>query len=305
MRMNSRAIWAAAMLLPASVALADIVSVDGSVDAAYGGPLAVQVNGTQFGNSTIGELGFANGSEMDAAFGLISGGTLYLTFTGNLESNFNKMEIFIDSVAGGQNRLRGDNPDVDFNGLNRMGDDGSGNGLTFDAGFEADYFVTATNGDIGGGTYQLFANSADILTAGGGVGTFLGGASHTPAQIIGPNGIVLSMNNSNALGVNSFGNPNDSDPASVGTGLELAIPLSLLGNPAGPVLVTAFVNGGGHDFASNQWMASLPDGFGNLGEPRGINLASLDGAQYFSVIPEPTMMAMLILGGAVLARRRR
>lgn len=105
---------------------------------------------------------------------MIDGGTLCQRLPGNLESNFNKIEIFIDSVAGGQNMLRGDNADVDFNGLNRMGNDGSGNGLMFDMGFEADYYITATNGDIGGGTYQLFANYATLPTLGGGSGSFLG-----------------------------------------------------------------------------------------------------------------------------------
>jgi len=295
---------AGAALLLGGVAHADLITVDGTAEAAYGAPVAVQGIGTQFGNSTTGELGFAGGSELDAAFGTISSGILYLTFTGNLESNFNKMEIFIDSVAGGQNRLRGDNADVDFNGLNRMGDDGSGNGLTFDSGFEADYYVTATNGDIGGGTYQLFANSAELLTGGGGTGGFLGGADHTPAQIIGGNGIILSMNNSNVLGVNSLGNPNDSDPGSVTTGLELAIPLSLLGNPGGAVLVSAFINGGGHDFASNQWLGGLPDGFGNLGEPRTINLGGIDGLQYFTVIPEPSTLGVIFLAGMFSLRRR-
>ena len=45
---------------------------------------------------------------------------------------FNKLDIFIDAIDGGQLKLRGDNPNVDFNGLNRMGDDGSNNGLRFD-----------------------------------------------------------------------------------------------------------------------------------------------------------------------------
>jgi hypothetical protein len=290
----------AALALSALAAAAGAQIIDGTAEALYGAPRAIQAAGTQFGNSNIGQLGWANGSELDAAFGRISGGNLYLTLTGNLETNFNKIEIFIDSVAGGQNRLRGDNPNVDFNGLNRMGDDGSGNGLTFDAGFGADYYITATNGDIGGGTYQLFSNYAELTV--GGAGIFLGGASHTPAQIIGPNGIVLSMNNSNTLGVGSFGNPNDSDPATVLTGLELMIPLSVIGNPGGPIRVTAFINGGGHDFASNQFLGSLPSDYGNLGEPRNINLENIPGLQYF-VVPEPASLVALLLAFGMIRRR--
>lgn len=286
-------VWAAA--LSAAPVLAG-VTVDGSRDASYGAAVSVQTIGTQFGNANIGQLGFANGSELDAAYGRVNGGALNLLLTGNLESNFNKLEIFIDSMAGGQGTLRGDNPDVDFNGLNRMA------GLIFDNGFEADHYITATNGDTGGGTYQLFANYAQVLTGGGGSGMFLGGASHTPAQIVGPNGIVLSMDNSNTLGVNSLGNPNDSPPDSVTTGLEVSIPLAVLGG-AGPFKIVAFVNGGGHDFASNQWLGSLPAGFGNLGEPTTINLKNIEGDQYFTVVPEPSSLLALLAGVALLRRR--
>jgi hypothetical protein len=95
------------------------------------------------GTATSGQVDYANGSELDAAYAYVdmNNQILYLFLSGNLESNFNKLEIFFDTVAGGQNRLRGDNSGVDFGGLNRMGDDGSGNGLTFDQGFEADYWI--------------------------------------------------------------------------------------------------------------------------------------------------------------------
>jgi hypothetical protein len=46
-----------------------------------------------------------------------------------------------------------------------MGDDGSGNGLTFDAGFEADYWIGITGG---GAPYALYANWAQLATFGGG-----------------------------------------------------------------------------------------------------------------------------------------
>ncbi|MBC7834928.1 MAG: hypothetical protein H7Y88_07485 [Phycisphaerales bacterium] len=143
----------------------------------YGPPLFIQDTPTGFGDANLGTIDFANGSEMDGMYGYIAsqGGQnfLYLVMTGNLESNFNKLEVFIDSAPGGQNTLRGDNPNVDFNGLNRMGDDGSGNGLTFDAGFEADYYLTFTGGNSGG-SYATFANFAELLTAGGGSGSFIG-----------------------------------------------------------------------------------------------------------------------------------
>lgn len=171
-------------------------AIDGDIagDAAWGTVLTLQQNGTQFGDSNSGVIDFANGSELDGLYGFIcttdpdgAGGQpaqpyLYLFFTGNLESNFNKFDLFIDCNAGGQNRLRGDNPDVDFNGLNRMGDNNGSNGLTFDDGFEADYYLQFTGGDVGGGNYATFASFAEILTNGGGRGSFIGSgdAGNTP-----------------------------------------------------------------------------------------------------------------------------
>jgi hypothetical protein len=95
----------------------------------------------------------AVGSEIDGVYGKIEGGKLYLVVTGNLQNNFNKLDLFFDvNPTEGQNQLRNDSPDVDFNGLNRMGNGGGGApnaglGLKFDADFTADYFVSITNGN--------------------------------------------------------------------------------------------------------------------------------------------------------------
>jgi hypothetical protein len=154
-------------------------------DAAWGAALFTQAAATGFGDANSGAIDCTNGSEIDQAFGFICnadpdgpGGRpaeafLFLFLTGNLESNFNKLDLFFDCQAGGQNRLRGDNPDVDFNGLNRMGDDGSGNGLRFDDGFEADYYLQFTCGNCPD-NFATFASFAELLTNGGGRGSFIG-----------------------------------------------------------------------------------------------------------------------------------
>lgn len=257
------------------------IAMDGVREAAYGEALALQNVETQFGNSDLGLIDFANGSELDSAHGFVDvdGGYLRLFLAGNLESNFNKLEVFIDFKDGGQNRLRGDNPDVDFNGLNRMGDDGSGNGLTFDEGFAADYYVTFT---CGNSPLETFANSAELLTKGGGSGGFIGSGGAGSNFLNGNNGILIALDNSNTGGVG--GGTGKASGAGVLTGIEIAIPLALLGGYDGrDVNVSAFINGGGHDFLSNQVLGGIGGGNGNLGEPRNVNFNFLSGLQFFTV----------------------
>jgi hypothetical protein len=132
------------------------IAVDGTRagdDSFYGPALSVQNTNTGFGNATNGDSRYANsGSEIDQVFGAVEGDRLYVLVTGNLESNFNKLEVFIDSAPGGVNQLNGanlptgvdpfccgSNPNVAA--LQKM------NGLRFDAGFEADHYLTFSNGN--------------------------------------------------------------------------------------------------------------------------------------------------------------
>lgn len=130
----------AAVLFSSSAALA--ISIDGVKDAGYGTALSVQTVETQFGDANPD-----NGSEWNAGYGKIESGRLFLMLTGNLEANFNKLEIFIDSKAGGQNVFTS------------AGNDGAAamNGLVFDAGFTADYHLILRRGN--GNTFDAdFAN---------------------------------------------------------------------------------------------------------------------------------------------------
>src|SRR5437879_4244600 len=112
-------VMAAALLAVPVMTIA--IPVDGTADTAYGSAIVTQQLGTAFGDSMIGFVDFSDGSELDAAYGIISNGVLYLVLAGNLESNFNHLEVFLQTGAGGQNTLTNINPNVDFNGLNRMG----------------------------------------------------------------------------------------------------------------------------------------------------------------------------------------
>jgi hypothetical protein len=270
------------------------IAVDGTAEAVYGPAAVVQSVGTGFGDSTDGLKGTCNGSELDGAFASLDavGGYLYLTLAGNLQSNFNKLELFIDCKAGaGQNQLRSDNVDVDFNGLNRMGVDAVNAipGLKFDDGFGADFYFTCTGG-LPNGTppYTLYANFAQVLTEGGGIGSYIGQSVTDPTTGViriddVTYGIQAAIDNSNIAGVD--GNPaGTSTGAGVATGIELRIPISVLGwDGVSPIKVCAFINGGGHDFASNQFISPLPAGYGNMGEPRLIDMSVIPGDQFFIV----------------------
>jgi hypothetical protein len=267
----------AASLLFATAALAQPV-IDGSWDPIYR-VLAIQNTQTGFDDSNLGAVDYANGSELDVAYGIVKDGWLYLLLAGNLESNFNKLEIFFDTRPGGQNRLRGDNPDVDFNGLNRMSDDGSGNGLTFDPDFEADFWIGVTGG---GSPYRLYANYAELGSPG--VGLYLGNTGAVSDGVLvdgnNPFGIRVTINNSNTGGVT--GGTGLGNGADVMTGVELAIPLNAIGNPTSSFKVCVFINGLFHDYLSNQVLAGIGGG-GNLGEPRLVNFGNIPGEQYFWV----------------------
>lgn len=278
------------------------VTVDGQATE-YGDPLTVQTVGTQFGNNGDASPVTADGSELNAGFALIDGGKLNMVLSGNLQTNFNKLEVFVDAKAGGQNQLRSDNPDIDFNGLNRMAE------LTFDASFAPDYFVTYTTGVGGSGNPEHFLNAAELATAGAGAGGFVGGGEISGLPVIsgaGPKAggtIEAALDNSNVVGVGPFGDPFDSDPATVLTGVELTIDLNELGwDGVSLIKIAAFVNGSGHDFVSNQVLGGLPAGTGNLGEPANVDFNQFDGLQYF-VIPEPASLMLLALGGLMLRRR--
>lgn len=302
MKRLALALAAAAVSTASSAAFA---APDGVAESAYGPALAVQSVQTQFGNSNLGNPLTANGSELDQAYGRIEGGVLKIILTGNLETNFNKLELFFDTGAGGQNQLRGDNADVDFNGLNRMGNDGSGNGLKFDAGFDADFYMTITGGNTGS-AIQYFSNFATLPTSGGGSGTFVGGSANDSSLISGALGINIAVDNSNTGGVGG-GTAADSG-AGVLTGVEIEIPLAALGNALGDIRIVAFINGGGHDFLSNQVLGGLPGDFGNLGEPRTVDFSQIAGNQFFTVgsgvIPEPAALSLLGVPALLMLRRR-
>lgn len=307
-------------------------TVDGLLEASfYGPPVAVQNTPTAFGNATNGHARFAvQGSELDAAYARVSDGYLFLFIAGNLETagqglawsvgNLNKLELFVDAVPGGQNSLRGDNVDVDGGALGSMGHWDTNNiGLRFDAGFEADFYLTFYNRtevvpyfdppQIE--AWRGYLYYATLPSAGGGTAQTLGVAqdpthtSFTPTFTF-TNGVKLGFNNSNAGGVWGTGHASESDTSlatNVTTGLELAIPVEFFAAADGAlndtIRIAAFVNDVNHRYMSNQVLGPMGQssgGYGNLGDPRLFNFAETysPGDQFFAAAnPYPSARAML------------
>lgn len=269
-----------------SICMAGIgVTPDGTLDDVYSPAVALQGTASNFGDNDFGQPGFGNGSEMNAMHIEYIDGAIVIFVSGNLESNYNKAEFFIDARPGGQNQLLSNNPDVDFEGLRRMGNsnENATDGLVFDAGFEPDFWIGVTCGDDGTGGFVTYANCAELRTEGEGSGEFLGeGSSGSEGAITGGNGIQVAIDNSNIAGVGGGTGPDCG--LDVTTGIEIIIPNFVIdwdfeGLPFDNIKVCAFINGSGHDFVSNQVLGSIPPG-DNLGEPRGLNFNLIDGNQY-------------------------
>jgi hypothetical protein len=246
-------------------------------------------------DASLGLVGGSNGSELDQASGFVSAGTLHLFFSGNLICQGNAVDyglithnlyLFIDSGAGGQNRLRADNADLDYGALNRMA------GLTFDAGFAPDYWL-GCRGALAdfydpASPYTLTAHLAELPAGGGGAGHLLGttGAGG-PGTLMGgtnPNGIQVTIDNRNVSGVTS--GCDASSGAGATTGVEWAIPLAAIGDPSGCIRVCAVVASGSAYTIFNQVLGPLPAGTCALGAPSGVDFNGYEGDQFFSVCDE-------------------
>ena len=239
------------------------VTVDGILNNSegYGGPLATQTINTGFGDSTTDTSGNSNGgSELDAVYGVVTNGYLYLFIAGNVQANGNNINLFVaDGQAGGQSVLEiGGSPG-----------EAAMNGSTFSPGFNANvmftFTVTATN--------SVVNLSVDEAVLSGSPGTELhlgnvalsGGSGNN--QNLSDSGIAVGFDNVNTSGVNGSSGTaaNQAAADAVTTGLELGIPLSALGNPTGAIKVLVDINGNGYVYLSNQFLPGLAVGTGNLG----------------------------------------
>ena len=266
----------------------------------YGSPLAVQTISTGFGLAAGGNDS-VGGSELDAAYGAISGGNLYLFLAGNTENNGNHLNVFIaGGAAGGQNVL----------GAAATGTMQAMNGSVFSPGFNATFAL-----DVNDYAGTLYSEEYNLI---GGTGGYVGALAETSTGIAaGSDGGVSSiyLNNNHASTMGAPGSAY-SGGAAVTTGYELVIPLSAIGYGGGNIMVLADVNGGSDGYLANQFLPGLAVGTGNVGgggpytgsSGSQFNFASTPG-EYFtvSVVPEPATMTFLGFSGlaALLAIRRR
>jgi hypothetical protein len=279
---------------------AHAVVIDGTADGSYGSALFTQSNATGFGDSNLGSLDLANGSELDGVFGLLDSNALDLVATGNVESNFNHEVFFIDTGTGGFNTIGADNASSDdFGFLNSLA------GTKFDTGFNASYAVWVRNGNDGSDTEPntMFVTVAKLGAAGSDLLKLnAGGTAGTIRTVTDAGGFAAALNNSNTGGVTG----SSGSGAGVTTGFEFNLPVSIFGSTSS-VKVAGFILGG--TFLSNQVIGGLPAGTGNLGNAAPTDFSAIAGNQFVTInatpAPEPGTVAALGLGALFILRRRR
>lgn len=176
-------------------------TIDGALDAGLYTQIFAQPNGayTTGDNTTLGTNNSSNGSEIDAIYVCRTATDLYIFVAGNIKTDFgDALDLYVDSVSGsGQQVILNNNANINFDNLNN-----NIAGLTFDAGFDADYCILMNGGNS---PAEFYADAAQLVTGGGGAGGFQGGSGQSVgmlAVITGtPDGIEIGIDNSNIAGI--------------------------------------------------------------------------------------------------------
>lgn len=299
----NRFICSIAALVVASAfgAPASAVSLDGSIVGDNYSTRALQTIQTGFGG------GF---NELAGAYARVQGGNLNIAITGKIES-FNKLMLFIDTGAGGENVLT----QSTGSGGNNVASDGWADkmgGFAFDNSVSPNYLLLSRAGNFGGDKFDFNFSTVGSTAVDEETFDIFGGSQTGSNASVGASGIGVAYDNSltgGSIGATA-GDPAIS-PGSITSGLEFVIPLAAIGNPnIADIRVTAFLNNGGFDFAANQTLGGLPLGFGNLGGDGSggtshIDLGSFAGKQFFTIIPEPASVMLMGLGSLMMLGRRR
>jgi hypothetical protein len=247
------------MVLMGLLAMASLAhaQVDGrNIPSKYGAPLASQTNYTGFGDRV--SLDQTSGSELNQLFIKCVNGVLYLAVTGNLEGRpfSNSIHFYIDT---------GRNPNNTFTlttGCINCSVQGM-SGVVFD--HKPDYVLSVSHFDDGQGNDNIYLDLHDVVNN---RSTYLGAVAVGAGEGTVAQGVKAGFDNSNLQGVTSDLN-NIGNPATATTGLEVAIPLSALGNPQGEIKILALLTGGADldnechgTYLSNQSLPAM-----NIGNP--------------------------------------
>lgn len=282
---------AAAAILGGAVC-APAQNLNGTVNTGfYGSAAAVQTVNTGFGNAAGGNDS-VGGSELDAAYGRVSGGNLYLFLAGNFENNGNHLNIFIAGGGAGQSTLAAP----------ATGTMQAMNGSKFSPGFLATFAL-----DINNFSGTWYSEEYNLIAATGG---FVGGLPQTSTGIAagsdgGLSSLYINNNHASTMGAPGTALSGATSGLNALTGMELVIPLSAIGYTGGNINVLADINGGGDGFLSNQFLPGLPVGSGNVGSSGKFDFSGAPG-QFFPVtVPEPSALALLGAGALLAVRRRK
>jgi hypothetical protein len=258
----SVAIVAAAMGSLAATSSA-AVTVNGTYSSDFGISLTTQTINTGYGDSSYSGAfnGFktdADGSELDAAYGVIENGYLYLLISGDMQNNGNRLNIFIADGRTGQFTLNAGSNST----LSAM--NGSKFSPNFGHGATYALEVNINNGD---NCYLNYYNLFAGPNVNGYAGSFLMNGSTNLSPNTQTGGFIEAFNDSNVSTMTDAGAAaSQTNANAVQTGFEIAIPLTSLGNPTGPIEVLVDINSGKpvDGYLSNQFLPGLPAGTGNL-----------------------------------------
>jgi fibronectin-binding autotransporter adhesin len=233
------------------------ITVNGTYSADFGNALVTQTINTDYGDGNGGAD--TSGSELDAGYGVIESGNLYLLLTGDFQDNGNALNIIIaDGRMGESTFKQTGSPMGNMNGSVFSPAFGNNNGATY---------AISVN-DSGGTVYTDVSN----LFAGATTSTYVGdfaannNAANTLTMNLNGNDLIESLNNSHISTMGAAGTATNQTVADdVQTGFEIAIPLSLLGNPSGNIEVLTDIGAGANGGRSNQFLPGRPVGSGNSG----------------------------------------
>jgi len=164
--------------VPGSIPAAT-VAIDGTRDASYPTPQFSQTNETQFGDGTGGGIDCpGGGSEIantSAMFGNADLGSgpqnyLFVFIGGNLECNFNRLNLMIDNGSGSGFNIVPSSCLPSADGLDKHV------GMKFDPAFSASHYLSFRNG---GTPYGIFSDFSQVQPNGS--GGFIGGGAAATA----------------------------------------------------------------------------------------------------------------------------